>query len=72
MKATLLVLFLLFGIYTLFYLSGKNNILFIILFIPYLGFVINDFKKMKSKKYHYFLKKCDFKKAMFFNNRRNN
>jgi len=50
MKATLLVLLLLFGIYTLLYLPDKKNILFIILFIPYLGFVINEFKKMKNKK----------------------
>jgi len=50
MKATILILLLLFGIYKLLYLPDKNNILFIILFIPYLGFVINEFKKMKNKK----------------------
>lgn len=50
MKTTILILLLLFGIYTLLYLPDENNILYIILFIPYLGFVVNEFRKMKSKK----------------------
>ena len=50
MKAIILILLLLFGIYTLLYLPDKNNIIYIILFIPYLGFVLNEFRKMKNKK----------------------
>ena len=49
MKTTILILLLLFGMYSLLYLPDEHHILYIILFIPYIGFVINEFRKMKKK-----------------------
>ena len=49
MKAIILILLLLFGMFSLLYLPDKHHILYILLFIPYIGFVINEFRKMKKK-----------------------
>jgi hypothetical protein len=44
------MLLLLFGMYYLLYLPVEHHILYIILFIPYVGFVINKFRKIKKNK----------------------
>lgn len=36
--------------YYLLYLPDEHHILYIILFIPYVGFVINKFRKIKKNK----------------------